>query len=161
MRKRKLITIFAVVLILAFSLSACSDFFPVLFFTNEADDDYSIDTGDDYGDVTGTVTVSIVYPEESGLESANGEASIYENAHTALDALNIFCKINGIDITVETVTSSYVTSIGGVAENDFGDVSGWVYTVNGEEIWKAADECELADGDSIEWNFVNFSDTSF
>ena len=59
------------------------------------------------------------------------------------------------------MTSSYVTSIGGVAENDFGDVSGWVYTVNGEEIWKAADECELADGDSIEWNFVNFSDTSF
>ena len=115
MRRRKFITIFAVVLILAFSLSACSDFFPVLFFTNEADDDYSIDTGDDYGDIIGTVTVSIVYPEESGLESANGEASIYENAHTALDALNIFCKINGIDITVETVTSSYVTSIGGVA----------------------------------------------
>ena len=50
---------------------------------------------------------------------------------------------------------------GGAAENDLGDVSGWVYTVNGEEIWKAADECELADGDSIEWNFVNFSDTSF
>ncbi len=157
MRKYKLIFVLFLSIAMIFSLSACTDVFSVFFVTNST----NVDTISDYGEVTGTVTVSIIYPEEAELENTDGKASIYEKNKTVLNALSDFCALNGIDITIETGVSSYVTSIGGVSENDFGDSCGWVYTVNGEEVWEAADKCELEDGDIVEWKFVDFSGSSF
>lgn len=164
MRKHKLISVFALALVLTLSLSACSSLYSVFFVTNmqpEANSDYMIDVIGDESEATGQVDISIIYPEEAEKENDGGTVSLYENQQTALDALNNFCWINGIDISVETGTSSYVTSISGVSENDYGDPSGWVYTVNGEEIMESADKYELSDGDSIEWKFVSFGDSSF
>lgn len=163
MRKYKLISVIVLSLALAFALSACAPLYSMFVVTNKpkASNDFLVDVIGDYGEVTGTVEISIIYPEEAGVETADGKASLYEENSTALGALSDFCYYNGIDISVETSVSQYVTSIGGVAENDYGNPSGWVYTVNGEEIMESADKYELSDGDSIEWKFVSFGDSSF
>lgn len=164
MNKHKLISVFALALVLTLSLSACSSLYSVFFVTNmqpEASNSYMIGVIGDESEAIGQVNISVIYPEEAETENSSGTVSIYKNQRSALDALNNFCWINGIDISVQNGTSSYVTSINGVSENDYGDPSGWVYTVNGEEIMESADKYELSDGDSIEWKFVTFSDSSF
>ncbi|MBQ2251339.1 MAG: DUF4430 domain-containing protein, partial [Clostridia bacterium] len=44
--------------------------------------------------------------------------------------------------------------INNIGEMDFGDVSGWTYTVNGEVATVGASEYVLKDGDVIEWKYA-------
>lgn len=153
-KKIKSVLIITFVFLLASSLTACSNLL-ISFTTTEHQEIHQDKTP------IGTVTVSILFPEESGIENTDGKASLYESDSSVLGALKDYCEINGIDLAIETGTTTYVTGIGGVSENDYGDISGWVYTVNGEEIMEAADACNLEDGDSVEWKYVDFSDFSF
>ena len=57
-------------------------------------------------------------------------------------------------IHLETNGSSegiYVEGIGNIYEFDFGELSGWVYHVNGQSPSVSCGEYELSDRDSIEW----------
>lgn len=47
----------------------------------------------------------------------------------------------------------YVSSIGGLSEKQFGDMSGWTYTVNGEYVTTSASETVLNDGDTLVWSY--------
>jgi hypothetical protein len=49
---------------------------------------------------------------------------------------------------------TYVSGINNIGEMDFGDVSGWTYTVNGEVATVGASEYVLKDGDVIEWKYA-------
>ncbi len=48
----------------------------------------------------------------------------------------------------------YLHGIGNIYEFDFGDLSGWLYAVNGETFSKGCDQYILADGDVIEWRYT-------
>lgn len=47
----------------------------------------------------------------------------------------------------------YVTGIAQLYEYDFGDLSGWIYFVNGQSHSVGCDQYELKDGDVIEWRY--------
>ena len=44
----------------------------------------------------------------------------------------------------------YIHGIGNIYEFDFGDLSGWVYLVNGESASVGVDQYVLKDGDRVE-----------
>lgn len=48
----------------------------------------------------------------------------------------------------------YVHGIGNIYEFDFGDLSGWVYLVNGESASVGCDQYVLQDGDRVEWHYT-------
>ena len=48
----------------------------------------------------------------------------------------------------------YVNGIGNIYEFDFGDLSGWVYTVNGESASVGCDQYVLSPGDQVVWHYT-------
>ena len=48
----------------------------------------------------------------------------------------------------------YVQGINGLATGDYGDMSGWMFEVNGEMAEVGCSELEVADGDAIVWTYV-------
>ena len=48
----------------------------------------------------------------------------------------------------------YVAGINGLAAGDFGDMSGWMFEVNGEMAEVGCSEYQLADGDVVTWIYV-------
>ena len=48
----------------------------------------------------------------------------------------------------------YVAGINGLAGGDFGDMSGWMFEVNGEMAEVGCSEYQLADGDVVTWVYV-------
>ena len=48
----------------------------------------------------------------------------------------------------------YVHGIGNIYEFDFGDLSGWVYMVNGESASVGCDQYVLKPGDRVEWRYT-------
>ena len=51
-------------------------------------------------------------------------------------------------------SSTYVSSIGGLAEFACGSGSGWMYAVNGVYPNKSCGKYVLSDGDSVLWTYV-------
>ena len=70
---------------------------------------------------------------------------------TALDQLAIAARNHKIQLDIK---SDYVAGIGYIYEKEFGDVSGWMYRVNGEYASVNAINYELKDGDFIEWLYT-------
>lgn len=54
-------------------------------------------------------------------------------------------------IPVESGSTSYIKAIGGIREQDFGPLSGWVYLVNGQSPSVGCDSFRLSPGDRVEW----------
>ena len=48
----------------------------------------------------------------------------------------------------------YVQGIDGLAGGDFGDMSGWMFEVNGEMAEVGCSQYELSDGDVVTWTYV-------
>lgn len=68
---------------------------------------------------------------------------------TAFDAI----EAADMDIVIEDGQyGKYITSIGGKAA---AGTSGWVYTVNGEQVMESIDSYQLADGDTIELEYIS------
>ena len=80
----------------------------------------------------------------------DGKASYFENA-TAYDVINKVLMDNKIHVEFEN--SSYGTYIKGLANiyaGDFGDMSGWLFKVNGEYAEVGCSAYKVNDGDEIE-----------
>lgn len=74
-----------------------------------------------------------------------------EEGATIYDAL----VASGVNITSsDSSYGKYVSAINGLAAGDQGEMSGWIFTLNGEDVMVSADQQELADGDSIAFNFI-------
>ena len=152
----------ATVVALAASAAACSD-----------------KTEDEPAENTIEVSISIDFPEGSGVEDITDQTFLVEEGTTVLDALQIYCNVNEIPVNVET-TAAAVYGINGVNNSEAGDAGSedgeapaeqangeesgetavegsaaitgsWHYSVNGEEGTAAENEVKLADGDSIIW----------
>ena len=113
---------------------------------------------------SGTVTISIscssiadksaAHIPESGIILDTAEFEI-EEGDTACDILLEAAAKHRIHL--ETSGSEgmiYVEGIGNIYEMDFGDLSGWVYFVNGESPCVGCDEYILSNGDKIEWHYT-------
>lgn len=64
-------------------------------------------------------------------------------------------RIYGIQLENDgDVTYVYISGINYLYEFDYGDLSGWMYKVNGEPPSVGAGEYKLRDGDVIEWHYT-------
>lgn len=125
-----------------------------------------VQTADDYYTVTsvksdaiGRVTLTIrcdkvagraahipesgVILEETSLPIAAGD-TVYTVLTDAARAYGIHMEASGANGLM------YIHGIGNVYEFDFGDLSGWVYLVNGESASVGVDQYVLKDGDRVE-----------
>ena len=67
------------------------------------------------------------------------------------DILTEACRKNSIQLEK---SGGYVTGINYLYEFDYGDLSGWIFSVNGEKSSLGSDEYILSDGDEIEWEYT-------
>ena len=78
-----------------------------------------------------------------------------EKDETVYDILKEAAKKNKIHLdTSGGENSVYVKGIANIYEFDFGDLSGWIYLVNGEKPSVSCDEYKLCENDKIEWLYT-------
>lgn len=122
---------------------------------------------DYYGSVTekknpvGTVTLSIRCDTVAGKSDKDyipvdgvilSDTFVVEENETVFDILTQAAKEHSIHLDYSgTADSVYISGINYLYEFDFGDLSGWMYRVNGEKPSVGCDRYILSDGDSIEW----------
>ena len=95
------------------------------------------------------VTVEIDATAGEG-ELTSAEVELPEGA-TAYDALVAAADdVNASDSDY----GMYVAGVNGLAAGDFGDMSGWMFEVNGEMAEVGCSEYQLADGDVVTWTYV-------
>ncbi len=58
------------------------------------------------------------------------------------------------NIQLQGDANGYIAGIGYLYEFDFGDLSGWIYHVNGDTPFMMCSEYKLSDGDTIEWLYT-------
>ena len=79
-----------------------------------------------------------------------------ENALTllydAVKAEQLQIEVDGV--SGDVVETAYVRGIASLYEFDFGDLSGWTYTVNGERPSVGCGSCILHDGDKVAWIYT-------
>ncbi|MCI7730612.1 DUF4430 domain-containing protein [Enorma burkinafasonensis] len=99
---------------------------------------------------TVTVGVSVSSSAVGNPVSASGTFTFEQGAtvYDALCALGLPMNAQGSQFGV------YVSAIGGLAEKEHGDMSGWVYTVNGNTVNTSASSYVLSDGDQVSWFYV-------
>ena len=113
--------------------------------------------------IVNPISVSISFADSANDQLlAEGFTPIEETSFTVeedtnvMNATQIFCVANDLDITVDNA-SGYITGMVGLNEKDFTDTTGWIFTINGESVLVGANEQILEDGDKIAWEFVDFS----
>ena len=106
------------------------------------------DTGQEQ-QATMAVTVEIDATAGEG-EKTTAEVELPEGA-TAYDAL--VAAANDVNAS-DSEYGMYVQGINGLAGGDFGDMSGWMFEVNGEMAEVGCSEYELAAGDVVTWLYV-------
>jgi hypothetical protein len=124
-----------------------------------ADDYYSgaIDTKEN---AVGSVTITIRCDKVAGLaEHIPADGVILPETKfdiaegdTVFDVLVEVARTYGIQM--ENKGANYISGIGYIYEFDFGDLSGWIYRVNGERSSLGCGEYKLSDGDYIEWLYT-------
>lgn len=78
-----------------------------------------------------------------------------EEGDSVYDILEEAVKINKIHLeTSGGENSVYVKGIANIYEFDYGDLSGWMYFVNGEQPSVSCDEYKIKNGDKIEWIYT-------
>lgn len=116
------------------------------------------------GDTIGEITLSIrcdAIPDKSaahvpddGVLLPATTVSIAEG-DTVYSVLRAVAAENRLHLeTSGAAGAEYVQGIGNIYEFDFGDLSGWTYTVNGEKTLKSCGEYRLSPGDTVEWLYT-------
>lgn len=128
-----------------------------LFSCSEKKDD------DDSSEITNPINVTISFSdsendqvEVENFEPIENAEFIVEEGTSVLEATQIYCVANELDIEIDSA-GGYITGLLGISAGDYSDNTGWVYTINGETVMVGADEQILKDGDKISWEFVDFS----
>ena len=98
------------------------------------------------------ITISIDYPTKSGIEDVKEADFKIEENSTVLDAIQLYCNVNELPVTVETTDAS-IQGINGVSNGDFSSERHWQYKINGKLSETPENEKILNDGDTLEWVF--------
>ena len=115
-------------------------------------------------DTVGSVTISIrcdtvkdqdgVSVPSDGVILEETEFQIYAE-DTVYDILLQACRENGVHLeTTGTKETLYVEGINNIYEKDYGDLSGWMYFVNGESPQVGCGNYKLSDGDEVVWCYT-------
>ena len=96
------------------------------------------------------------YIPQNGVLIEKSEVKVLEGT-TVYDVLNAACKIN--NVAIDSVYNPfyktyYVKAIGNLYEKDAGDMSGWVYMINGQSPMLGASACKIKDKDVITWKYT-------
>jgi len=114
---------------------------------------------------TGTVTISIScdaiknaggndYVPKDGVILPITQAEIAQG-ETVYDILVQAARQYKIHLDNDTASAgAYIKGIGYIYHFDFGELSGWVYSVNGETPSVGCDKYVLKDGDVIKWEYT-------
>ena len=153
--KKRRISNFVAVIIIAGSAAA------FIFFTDfrSSEEYYSGNVSKE--NTVGTVTMSIrcdtvagkldsPYIPENGIILDTTEFAISEG-ETVYDILTEAAKKNGLQLQAN---GGYIAGIAYLYEYDFGDLSGWIYHVNGDTPFVMCSDYTLSDGDVIEWLYT-------
>ena len=81
--------------------------------------------------------------DTTGFEIESGE-TVYDILTEAARKYNIQLQANG----------GYIAGIAYLYEYDYGDLSGWIYHVNGDTPFVMCSDYKLSDGDVIEWLYT-------
>ncbi len=136
----------------------------VVCLTNiKSADEYYLDGDISKENVIGTVVLSVRCDTVAGrtehipedgiildaveLDIAEGD-TVYSVLLEATKKYRIHMESNGSDSMV------YVSGINYLYELDYGDLSGWMYWVNGEQGSVGAGEYVLSGGDTVEWKYT-------
>lgn len=87
------------------------------------------------------------------VTDADGQVASY-TVETAAGGATVLSVIQATDadVTVEDGQyGTYISAINGLAAEGS---SGWVYTVNGEQVMESVDACPVADGDTVEFSYI-------
>ena len=96
------------------------------------------------------MTVSVTSSAVGNTVSSSGTFTFNKGA-TVYDAL---CAL-GLSVNARgTSYGTYVAAIGGLAEMEHGDRSGWMYSVNGVTPNTACSNYVLSNGDNVVWYYV-------
>jgi len=163
MKKDIIITLLIIMLIAVFVL--VTDFKSV--------DEYYLENAENVkpGDKTVTLSIDCRAILESGAEIPPRLASVIPHDGTVLaeteyvlregdtvfDILVRAAKTHRLQMEYsgsEELGTAYVEGIAHIYELDFGGLSGWTYTVNGETVQLSASACTLSNGDRIEWIYT-------
>ena len=99
------------------------------------------------------ITISIDYPERAEMEDIEQEAFTIEEDSSVLEAIQLYCSVNEMPVTIET-TGGTVVGINDLLNGDIFAARTWQFKVNGELCQEPADDVILKDGDSLEWVYV-------
>lgn len=133
-------------LVLALVLGACGG--TPASTTDDSGDSAPVGTvKEQEGSIDVTVTIDGSAAE---VEPLTSELSLDEGA-TVYDAL----VATGADVNAQdSQYGMYVAGINGLASGDHGDMSGWLFAVNGETPSEGASKVELKDGDVVTWTYT-------
>ena len=141
----------------------------VLLLEIQSADDYYSGEKKQKDNIAGTVTMEIRCDTIAGKSDsehipADGvilppTAFDFESGETVFDILTEAAQAYGIQVENRGSAGSshgmvYIAGINYIYEYDFGDLSGWVYHVNGITPSRGCGEYELSDGDRIEWLYT-------
>lgn len=155
-RNRKNFAVIFAVAAMAILFVLCTDF--------QTTKDHYASAASEKEDAIGTVTITIrcdtvadsgashiptdgVMLPQTELAVCEGD-TVYDILSEAAAGEQIHLETSGIGKSI------YVEGINNLYEFDFGDLSGWVYYVNGERPSVSCGEYLLADQDSIEWMYT-------
>ena len=74
-----------------------------------------------------------------------------ESGETVYDILTEAARTNNIQLQVN---GDYIAGIAYLYGYDYGDLSGWIYHVNGDTPFVMCSDYKLSDGDVIEWLYT-------
>ena len=95
---------------------------------------------------------SLALLPENGWMLEPVEMTVSEGT-TCLEVLQWACQEAGIPV-VTSGEPPFVEAIGGLNNGDGGDVSGWTYTLNGEQLMISAAIQTVQEGDELVYSFV-------
>ena len=157
MKKKIIITVCALILLGAAIFAA------IRFIDIKTPEEYYNEEDKEKENVIGSVTISIRCDRIIGMaDHVPSDGIILDSAEfdikdgdTVYSILIEAAKKYKLQIDKNTSgTMTYISGINNIGEMDFGDVSGWTYTVNGEVASVGASEYVLKDGDVIEWKYA-------
>ena len=136
----------------------------VVYFTDiKSPDDYYSDGNEAKENIIGSVTIKIscetiigmadhvpsdgIILDTTEIDIEEGD-TVYSILVEAAKKHKIQFENNGSD------SMAYISGINYIYEFDFGDLSGWTYTVNGKTPSVGASQYTLKDGDVIEWKYT-------
>ena len=141
----------------------------VLLIDIQSAEDYYSGEKKQKNNIAGTVTMEIRCDTIAGKSDsehipADGvilppTAFDFESGETVFDILTEAAQTYGIQVENRGSAGSahgmvYIAGINYIYEFDFGDLSGWVYHVNGIAPSRGCGEYEVSDGDKIEWLYT-------